>query len=714
MSSRSAYALAICVGVVVAVGLAAFLQSCILLPKRVESTQEISLLPAPRELVRGNGSLLVSPQTTLTVAPGTDTVAAYFAELLERTQGIVLATKPPADGKSAGDIRFQLIGSAGDAESEAYKIIATTQGITVSAAGTRGLFYGAVTLWQLLDAGELFRPIVVPALTIRDSPRFAWRGLMLDSARHFQSPEFIRRFIDQMALHKLNVLQWHLTDDQGWRLQIRKYPKLTEVGAWRIPAGAALNDIDPMTGEPRRYGGFYTQQQVRDIVAYAATRNVTIVPEIEMPGHASAAVAAYPELGIKPFATVPADWGVYDQLYNVDESTFAFLEDVLTEVMELFPGAYIHIGGDEAVKTQWLESPGVQDRMRQLNIRDERALQSYFVQRIGKFLAARQRRLIGWDEILEGGLAPDATVMSWRGLDGAKAAAAAGHDTVLSPAPILYFDNRPSDASDNLPGRGKVVSLQDVYGFDPAPAVIPQEQQKHILGVQGNIWTEHMRLEERVEYMTFPRAAALAEVAWSPPSRIDWADFQRRLPAQKRRYALTGTAYATSDGMARVDNPAANSRTSPELKPCTDKLLLSLEDDWPLQGDRAVFLVDIMNPCWIYPAVDLGKVAGLAVNVGQLPFNFQIGDDVYDIPLPKPQSESGELEVRSDTCDGPLVATMPLDDAAENAGVTKLLPARFQPAAGGLHDLCFTFTRADVDPIWVIDRVTLLDSSEAN
>ena len=690
------------------------MHGCVVQPQREElSTHEISILPVPREMIRGSGSFLVTPQTTLTAGPGAESVAGYFAELLQRTAGIALAVRATAGSEAAGDIRFELIEKASDAASEAYEVVVTPRLIVVSAPGPRGLLYGAVTLWQLFDSPELFAPVTAPVVTIKDAPRFGWRGLMLDSARHFQSPAFIRRFIDQMALHKLNVLQWHLTDDQGWRLQIRKYPRLTEVGAWRVPAGAARTDIDPETGEPRLYGGFYTQQEVRDLVAYAATRNVTIVPEIEMPGHASAAVAAYPELGVKPFATVPADWGVYDQLYNVDDSTFAFLEDVLTEVIELFPGEYIHIGGDEAVKTQWEASASVQARMSELNIDNERALQSYFVQRIGKFLKGRKRRLVGWDEILEGGLAPDATVMSWRGIDGAKAAAAAGHDTVLAPAPTLYFDHRPSDATDNPPGRGRIVSLRDVYEFDPAPASIPPEQQRHILGVQGNIWTEHMRLEERVEYMTFPRAAALAEVAWSAAERLDWANFQQRLPAQKRRYALTSTAYATSDGMAQTDNPAALARTSHELKPCTDKLLLSLEDDAPLQGERAVFLVDIMNPCWIFPGADLSKVAALAVAVGQLPFNFQIGDDLYGIPLPKPRSEAGELEVRSDTCDGPLVATIPLDEATDNPAVTRLPTSRLEKARGR-HDLCFTFTRANVDPIWVIDRVTLLDSYDAN
>jgi hexosaminidase len=701
------------IGVLSALGLAAILHGCVLKPAaRKASNQEVAIIPAPREVQRGEGRFQVTPQTLLTAAPGAEDITVYFAELMQKTQGVTFAKQPPADGQPVGEIHFEPRGAPNET-SEAYEIVVTPARIVVSAAGARGLFYGAVSLWQLLDPGELFAPLTAPVVTIQDAPRFAWRGLMLDSARHFQSPAFIRRFIDQMALHKLNVLHWHLTDDQGWRLQIKKYPRLTEVGAWRVPAGAARTDIDPETGDPRLYGGFYSQEDVKSIVAYAASRNITIVPEIEMPGHASAAAAAYPELGVKPFATVPADWGVYDQLYNVDEATFAFIEDVLTEVMELFPGDYIHVGGDEAIKTQWQESASVQARMRQLKIKDEHALQSYFIQRIGRFLKEHQRRLIGWDEILEGGLAPEATVMSWRGIDGAKAAAAAGHDTVLSPAPTLYFDNRPSDAIDAPPGRGKIVSLQDVYNFDPAPPSIPAEQQKHILGVQANLWTEHMRLEERVEYMAFPRAAALAEVAWSSSDHIDWEDFQRRLPAQKRRYALTGTAYATTDGVTVAVNANATTRSSHELKPCSDKVLLSLEDDAPLLGERAVFLVDIMNPCWIFPAVDLDKFVGLSVAVGQLPFNFQIGNDIYDIPLPKPRTQAGELEVRADKCDGPLLGVMELDEATEDQGVTKLPALRLQPKRGR-HDLCFLFTRANVDPIWAIDRVTLLDAASVN
>jgi hexosaminidase len=350
----------------------------------------------------------------------------------------------------------------------------------------------------------------------------------------------------------------------------------------------------------------------------------------------------------------------------------------------------------------------VQTRMRELGVQDEHALQSYFVQRIAKYLSAHDRRLVGWDEILEGGLAPNATVMSWRGIDGAVAAASAGHDAVLSPAPTLYFDNRPLNTP-RPPGRGPVVSIEDVYRFDPAPAALSEAQRAHILGVQANLWTEHVRTEDRAEYMMFPRAAAIAEVGWSPAARIDWQSFSARLPDQLARYRALGVGFAQAPERGAG---LAGRRTSHELVSCSEKILLSLEDDAPLQGERAVFLLDIMNPCWIYRAADLSDVGAIAASVGQVPFNFQIGDDVKKIPLRKPQSPAGELEVRIDGCEGEKIATLPLAPAAKSYAVTELAPVPIAKRAGA-HDLCFMFTQAAVDPLWVIDAVQLVGLADA-
>jgi len=661
----------------------------------------VAVIPAPREWMRASGQFRVTASTPVTSATGPDAEAAahYFIDLLQRTGGPTL--RVDAASSADGGIRFQLDPHASAAVDEAYTLDISPHGVFVSAADARGLFYGAVTLWQLMTP-KTSDAAVLPAMKISDAPRFRWRGLMLDSARHFQSPPFIKQFIDWMALHKLNVLHWHLTDDQAWRLEIKKYPKLTEIGAWRVPAGAGPRaDIDPATHRPRLYGGFYTQAEVKEIVQYAAARHITIVPEIEMPGHASAPIAAYPQLGVdgQRVAAVPADWGVYPNLYNIDDATFGFLEDVLAEVMALFPSEYIHVGGDEAVKSQWHASPAVQARMRSLGIEDEHALQSYFIQRIEKYLSAHGRRLIGWDEILDGGLAPNATVMSWRGIEGAVAAAKAGHDAVLSPHPTLYFDHRPFAAP--VPGRGLIVSTEDVYTFDPAPAALTAEERKHILGVQANIWTEHIRTESRVEYMAFPRVAALAEVAWSAHERLDWSDFSRRLPSQLARYQALGIAYATP----REHVPSSTRFSSHDLELCSKNIALSLEDDAPVRGERAVFLVDIMNPCWKLPAYDLTQSRRLTASVGQVPFNFQIGEDIDKIPLRRPKSASGELEVRLG-CDGELLASLPLAAAANNPAVTELAPVTL-PARGGKQELCFLFTQAQLDPLWVLNTVEL-------
>jgi hexosaminidase len=669
-----------------------------------------AVIPAPLSATAGTGAFRLDG-TTVLVAPSGDpaatAAAGYLADLLGRTRGLELTV-----AEEVGDAARTVVFRRGEAEADGYTLEIGPGGAVVTAGDAGGFLYGAVTLWQLATATEGRGAMDLAAVRIVDAPRFAWRGLMLDSARHYQSPEFIKGFIDWMALHKLNVFHWHLTDDQGWRLEIKAFPRLTEVGAWRVPAGAAAQaDIDPATGRPRLHGGFYTQDQVREIVAYAAARNIVVVPEIDVPGHASAAVAAYPELGVTdvPGAAVPAvpgDWGVYHTLFNTEESTIVFFQRVLAEVIDLFPGTYVHLGGDEAAKDQWKASPRTQARMRDLGVADEAALQSWFIGRMEQYLNQRGRRLIGWDEILEGGLAPNATVMSWRGVEGAVEAARLGHDTVLSPAPTFYLDNRQS-AADGAPGRGFVVPLEALYRFDPTPEALTAEQARHVLGVQANLWTEHMRDEGRVEYMAYPRVAALAELAWSAPARMDWDDFTVRLTPQLARYRALGIDYAESalSPGARPLPAQGERRYDHQMTLCSAAIALSLIDDAPLQGERASFLLDIMNPCWTYQGADLSEAVAFEAAVGQVPFNFQIGADIEKVQVRAPRTEAGELEVRIGSCEAEPALVIPLAEASTSHGVSVV---RGQlPTTQGVHDLCLTFTQADVDPIWGLDWVRL-------
>lgn len=658
---------------------------------------EPPLVPRPASLEVRDGQFVPDALRVAGSDPATQDAAQRFATRLGAACG-----RKAALVEDGANIVFALRDTTAVPPPESYRLEISASAASVEANEPRGWQHGASTLIQLLCAGSS-----VPALLIDDAPQFGWRGLMLDSARHYQSPAFIKRFLDTMALHKLNVLHWHLTDDQAWRLEITKYPKLTGVGAWRVPAGdAAKADIDAATGKPRLYGGFYSQATVRELVAHAESLGITIVPEIELPGHASAAIAAYPELGAKPGAVkhVPADWGIYPNAFSLDEATFAFLENVLRETMALFPSKYIHVGGDEVEATQWKESDAGRALLAKLGTQDGHALQAQFTNRIGRFLEANGRTLVGWDEILAPGLAKNAVVMSWRGVDGAIKAAAQGHDTVLSAWPTLYFDNRQSPALDQPPGRVKVLSLREVYEFDPLPPSIGAAQRRHVLGLQGAVWTEHIRTEARVDHMTFPRAAAIAELGWTPAARRGWEDFARRVPVLYPLYETMGMAYARPSAA-----PAApgDSRESRELKLCGEAIPIVIEDDGPVQGERALFAVDIQQPCWIFEDANLAGVQALEVRVGQIPFNFQIGAARDKILFAKPQTPEGELEVRLDNCEGEIIARLPVAPAAQRVGTTDL-PAAQIAGREGTHDLCLRFAQPALEPIWVLDRVRLV------
>jgi len=483
------------------------------------------VIPLPRSLDAGDGAFVLQPGLRIGVADdGTaevrrlgELLAGYLRELtgLDASVG--------TDGPIAVRMRADAPGGA-----ESYRLEITPERIALVASEPRGLYYGIQTLRQLVAAS----PQAVPAALIDDAPRFAYRGLHLDVGRHFFPVEFIKHYIDLLATFKLNTFHWHLTEDQGWRLEIKKYPKLTEIGAWRKETIVGHARRGPKGYDGTRHGGFYTQDQAREVVAYARERGVTVLPEIEMPGHSLAALAAYPE-----FANVPGPfevrttWGISEEVFAPSDGTFAFLEDVLREVMDIFPSEYIHIGGDEVPKKRWKESAAAQAVIKNEKLANEDELQSWFIRRIERFLNANGRRLIGWDEILEGGLAPNATVMSWRGTKGGVAAAKQGHDVVMAPQEDLYFDHYQADPEHEPLAIGGMTPMQDTYRYEPIPTDLSAAEATHVLGPEACVWTEYMPTTDHVEYMAYPRVLALAELAWSPREARDWDSFQRRLPA---------------------------------------------------------------------------------------------------------------------------------------------------------------------------------------
>ncbi|MBD9735654.1 beta-N-acetylhexosaminidase, partial [Streptomyces sp. H28] len=457
------------------------------------------------------------------------------------------------------------------ARPEAYRLtVAEGPGVEIAGGSAAGVFWGAQTLRQLLGPDAFRRaplrpgePLRLAEQTVEDAPRLRWRGLMLDVARHFMPKDGVLRYLDLMAAHKLNVLHLHLTDDQGWRIEIQRYPRLTETGSWR--ARTKIGHRASPLWDDRPHGGFYTQDDIREIVAYAAERHISVVPEIDVPGHSQAAIAAYPELGNSDVVdtgslTVWDTWGINPNVLAPTETTLRFFEGVLEEVLGLFPAvtatgtpfsSFVHLGGDECLKDQWRASPTAQKQLSTLGLADEDALQAWFVAHFDRWLTARGRRLIGWDEILEGGLAPGAAVSSWRGYAGGVAAARAGHDVVMCPEQQVYLDHRQDAGPDEPVPIGYVRTLEDVYRFEPVPAELTPEEGARVLGTQANLWTEVMEDQARVDYQAFPRLAALAEVAWSAlpaPAERDFADFERRMTAHYRRLDALGVAYRPPTG----------------------------------------------------------------------------------------------------------------------------------------------------------------------
>ncbi len=509
----------------------------------------LGLVPLPRSIrtsARAGETVKFGGDTRILFeagAPGAREAATLAAETLADSGGP--RVEPAAGGKAATAADAIVLRGKPGLAPEGYEL-RTGRGVSITASSPAGFFYGVQTLRQMLRPGNAGSPLTVPAgLEIRDEPRFRWRGLMVDCCRHFFTVGELKQVLDMMASLKLNTFHWHLTEDQAWRIEIRKYPELTEIGAWRDSVGFGLETTSTTRYRADgKYGGFYTRQDVRDIIAHAAARHITVVPEIELPGHSTAALCVYPELGCTggPY-TMPDRGGIFPEVYCAgNDKTIRFLEDVLDEVADLFPSQYIHVGGDECPKDRWSSCTKCQDRIRAHGLKDEHELQSWVVQRMERHLSKRGKRLIGWDEILEGGLAPNATVMSWRGVKGGVAAAVSGHDVVMSPTTHCYFDYY--QAREGEPKAiGGFLPLEQVYSFDPMTTQIPVSRRHHVLGGQANVWTEYMPNARQLQYMIAPRICALAESVWTPPKRKDWADFRRRLEVQEKRFDAAGFHY---------------------------------------------------------------------------------------------------------------------------------------------------------------------------
>lgn len=515
-----------------------------------------SIIPQPAKIEATEGQFALDARTGLVGPEKAIPVMRYLRQALAPATGFTLPLRTLAQPNTPNILFLLKPELAGELGGEGYRLTVTPETVLMEAAEPAGLFYACQTIRQLLpEAIYQTRQVrdavwTIPCVRITDTPRFSWRGMHLDVCRHFMPKEFVKKYIDLLALHKMNVFHWHLTDDQGWRIEIKKYPRLTEVGAWRKESiiGHARGDRSQWTFDKTPHGGFYTQDDVREIVAYAAERFITVVPEIELPGHAQAAIAAYPELGTtgKPLEVLTY-WGGCEEIFNVEDATIKFLQEVLVEVLDLFPSRFIHIGGDEADKQPWKDDPRAQARIAALGLKDENELQSWVIKQMDTFLTERGRRLIGWDEILEGGLAPGAAVMSWRGEQGGIAAANAGHDVVMAPGKYTYFDHYQADPNTEPFAWGGFVPLEKVYAYNPIPAELDPERAKHVLGAQGQLWTEYMLTSDNVEYMAFPRACALAEVLWTPAEPKNFDAFKTRLAVHLKRLDVLNVHYRPLD-----------------------------------------------------------------------------------------------------------------------------------------------------------------------
>lgn len=570
------------------------------------------VIPKPQKLTERQGQFAIPGAASIILSEdneGLQTAVTHLKSLLEKAGVAKVEIKTGAPEAHA----FNFVLDPNISGEEAYHLDISNDKIEIHVANGGGAFYAVQTLHQLLPVEAETGPVkdlTLPSVEIEDAPRFTYRGMHLDVGRHFFPIEFVKKYIDLLALHKFNRFHWHLTEDQGWRIEIKKYPKLQEVAACRDETLVGHYNDQPQQYDGKRYCGYYTQEEACEIVRYANERFITVVPEIEMPGHAQAAVAAYPELGCtgKP-VEVAKSWGVFEDVYCPNEASFEFLENVLTEVMDIFPSPFIHIGGDECPKTQWQTNPTAQAIIKKEGLKDEHELQSWFIQRMERFLNEHGRNIIGWDEILEGGLAPNATVMSWRGTEGGIEAAKQHHNVIMTPTDYCYFDYYQSQDPDEPLAIGGYLPLETVYDFEPVPEQFTAEEAKYIIGAQGNVWTEYMDTPEHVEYMVFPRACAMAELCWTPASEKNYDDFLQRLSIHLKRLKALGVnaaekIYDTKITALADDGKGVRIELAPKIK--------GLEVRYTLDGTTPASQSQLYQNAFY--AADASKASSLVVN----------------------------------------------------------------------------------------------------
>ena len=606
--------------------------------------QPVQIIPQPVSLVIGKGSFTIDAKTSIEYASDNKDLSAAAGFLLSTIKNLS-GYKLHVNSGAAHSISLQIRKNEGLGK-EGYQLKVTPASIIVSANTRAGILYGIQTLLQTLPGTRTNAPLNIPAMEVKDYPRFAWRGMHLDVSRHFFSAELVKEYIDLMARYKLNTFHWHLVDDQGWRLEIKKYPELTRTGAWRV------DQLDKVWGsrpqatpeEKANYGGYYTQEQVKEIIAYAAERNVTIIPEIEMPGHSAAAIASYPALSCKQLPQLPMTGGNYTNIASNycagNDSVFLFLQDVLSEVIQLFPSTYIHVGGDEVEKDPWKQCSRCQARIKAEGLKNEEELQSYFMKRIEKFIISKHRKMIGWDEILEGGLAPEAAVMSWRGEDGGIQAAKMKHLVVMTPGVPCYFDHYQAGPEGEPVAIGGMNTLKRVYDYEPIPKELDSTDAHYVLGAQANLWTEFITTAEQVQYMVLPRMLALAEVTWSPKKERNWESFNQRLQPNFRYFDQKGYHYCKGNFKAEIKPLSQKGKLSVALSTEVANAVIHYSTDGTEPGLTSPVYTGpfTLSTSTVVKAVTVinGKVMSNQATVQPFVVHQALGQDVsYKFPVSK-------------------------------------------------------------------------------